>query len=454
LGNCELQRTPTNGKNVYFVSLGCPKNLVDSEVMLGRLVEAGWKIVRDEREADCIVVNTCSFIQSAVEESVDTILELARLKEAGNCKRLVVVGCFPQRYKDTLLKEFPEVDLFLGTGAFDRIVEALDGGSNGPRMLLPSPAKVSPREDSASRVCTTPPYTAYLKIADGCSNRCTYCIIPRLRGPYRSRSMSDILDEARRLVTSGVGELILVAQETTAYGIDLHDDINLAVLLEALAQIPGLVWIRFLYGHPDRIDDNLIDTVARHDNICSYFDIPIQHISETVLKKMGRPHNSKKILDLFERIRTSIPEAAIRTTLIVGFPGETEEDFARLVDFVEQVRFDHLGVFAYSDEEDLPAAALKDHVSDAVKEERREALMSHQAAISKRLNQQRVGKRHNVLVEGYSKETEFLLQGRASFQAPDIDGVVYICKGTANQGEWADVRITEAFEYDLVGEIA
>jgi ribosomal protein S12 methylthiotransferase len=440
-------------KNVYFASLGCPKNLVDSEVMLGRLVEAGWKIARDEREADCIVVNTCSFIQSAVEESIDTILEMARLKEAGNCKRLVVVGCFPQRYKDTLLKELPEVDLFLGTGAFDQIVEAVKGESSVPRIILPSPANMSHRADSASRVCTTPPHTAYLKIADGCSNRCTYCIIPRLRGPYRSRPMSDILDEARRLVGAGVGELILVAQETTAYGMDLHDNINLAVLLEELAQIPGLVWVRFLYGHPDRIDDDLIDTVARHDNICNYFDIPVQHISEIVLKKMGRPHSSKKVLDLFGRIRTRIPDAALRTTLIVGFPGETEEDFARLVDFVEQVRFNHLGVFAYSNEDDLPAAALRDHVPDAIKEERRGLLMSRQTVISRKRNQEYVGKTLKVLVEGYSRETELLLQGRTSFQAPDIDGVVYISKGTANQGEWAGVRIAEAFEYDLVGEI-
>ncbi len=443
-----------DSKKIYFVSLGCPKNLVDSEIMLGSLVEAGWKITRDEREADCVVVNTCSFIQPAVEETIDTILEMTRLKEEGKCERLIVVGCFPQRYGDNLLKGFPEVDLFLGTGAFDRIVKAVAGGNNSPRIILPSLANVSPREDSASRVRTTPPYTAYLKIADGCSNRCTYCIIPRLRGPCRSRPMSDILDEARRLVASGVGELILVAQETTAYGTDLHDNINLALLLEELAQIPGLVWIRFLYGHPDRIDDDLIDTVAGHDNICNYFDIPIQHISETVLKRMGRPHNSKKILDLFERIRTSIPEAAIRTTLIVGFPGETEEDFDRLVDFVEQVRVNHLGVFVYSNEEDLPAAALKDHVPDTVKEERRGILMSRQAAISRRLNQEYAGETLNILIEGYSKETEFLLQGRTSFQAPDIDGVVYISRGTANQGEWADVLITEAFEYDFTGEIA
>lgn len=265
--------------------------------------------------------------------------------------------------------------------------------------------------------------------------------------------MSDILDEARRLVGSGVGELILVAQDTTAYGMDLHDDTNLARLLEELAQIPGLIWLRFLYGHPDRIDDHLIDTVARYDNICNYFDIPIQHISETMLKRMGRPHDSKRTLDLFERIRTHIPGAALRTTLIVGFPGETEKDFDQLASLVEQVQFDHLGVFVYSDEEDLPAAAFKDHVPDAIKEERREILMSRQAAISRKRNQEHVGTTRKMLVEGYSKETEFLLQGRTAFQAPDIDGVVYISKGTANQGEWVDVRMTEAFEYDLVGEI-
>jgi ribosomal protein S12 methylthiotransferase len=442
-----------DNKTVYFVSLGCPKNLVDSEIMLGRLVEAGWKITRDEHEADCIVVNTCSFIRPAVEESIDTILEMARLKKEGTCKRLVVVGCFPQRYGDALIKELPEVDLFLGTGAFGRILQGVEGGKSGPRMILPSPLEASGQIDWLSRVCTTPPYTAYLKIADGCSNHCTYCIIPKLRGPYRSRPMPDILDEARRLVDSGVGELILVAQDTTAYGMDLEDDTNLTVLLEALAQIPGLVWLRFLYGHPDRIDDHLIDTVARFDNICNYFDIPIQHISETMLKRMGRPHDSKKTLDLFERIRTHIPKAALRTTLIVGFPGETEKDFDQLVDLVEHVRFDHLGVFVYSDEADLPASVLKDHVPNAIKEKCRDILMSRQAAISRKRNQEYVGTTCKVLVEGYAKETDFLLQGRTFFQAPDIDGVVYISKGTANQGEWVDVRMTEAFEYDLLGEI-
>ena len=442
-----------DNKTVYFVSLGCPKNLVDSEIMLGRLVEAGWKITRDEHEADCIVVNTCSFIQPAVEESIDTILEMARLKKEGVCKRLVVVGCFPQRYGDALIKELPEVDLFLGTSAFGRIVQGVEGEKIGPRMILPSPLEASGQIGPRSRVRTTPPYTAYLKIADGCSNRCTYCIIPKLRGPYRSRPMPDILDEARRLVDSGVGELILVAQDTTAYGTDLHDNTNLTVLLEALAQIPGLVWLRFLYGHPDRIDEPLMDTVARFDNICNYFDIPIQHISEIILKRMGRPHNRQKTLDLFERIRAHIPGAALRTTLIVGFPGETEKDFDQLVGLVEQVRFDHLGVFVYSDEADLPASALKDHVPDAIKEKRRDILMLRQAAISKKRNQEYVGTTFTVLVEGYAKETEFLLQGRAPFQAPDIDGVVYISRGTANQGEWVDVRVTEAFEYDLVGEI-
>ncbi|MDL1973983.1 MAG: 30S ribosomal protein S12 methylthiotransferase RimO [Deltaproteobacteria bacterium] len=441
-----------DNRKIHFVSLGCPKNLVDSEMMLASLSRAGWAITPDPHNADCIVVNTCSFIQPAVEESIDTILKMARQKKEGQCTRLVVAGCFPQRYQKTLIKELPEVDVFLGTGAFDRIAYAAEGKNNDLRMILPFPGQVSPQGNESLRICTTPQYMAYLKIADGCSNHCTYCIIPRLRGQYRSRPMPEILDEARRLAASGVRELILVAQETTSYGMDLADGGTLATLLRELTQISGLIWIRFLYAHPDRIDNDLIDTVAQHDKICSYFDVPVQHISERILKRMGRPHNSRKIIALLDRIRTRIPDAVIRTTLLVGFPGETGNDFDRLVDFVEEVRFDHLGVFVYSDEEDLAAFHLQDKIAEQVSRERREIIMLRQAAISKKLNQKRVGTRLKVVVEGECKEAG-ILQARAFLQAPDIDGVTYVSKGTARQGEWPDVRIKEASEYDLVGEI-
>ncbi len=439
---------------IHFVSLGCPRNLVDSEIMLGRLFEAGHTIALDDSEAHCVVVNTCSFIRLAVDESIDTILEMARWKQQAQGRRLVVVGCLPQRYGSGLAQTLPEVDVFLGTGAFDRIVQGAEGSLDETRVLLPPPTSQPGHVEDTPRLRTTPAHTAYLKIAEGCSGRCTYCIIPKLRGPQRSRPMEKLLSEARTLAEAGVKELILVAQNTTAYGHDLDNGHGLEQLLQRLAEISEFKWIRLLYGHPDHVTDPLIETIAAHDRLCSYFDIPIQHISESILRSMGRRSNSERILRLFERIREKVPGAVLRTTLMVGFPGETEHDFQCLLDLVEKVRFEHLGAFTYSPEEDLPSKRLKNHVPEPLKKDRYKRLMSRQAVLSRQNTKKYVGQVLQVLVEGTVEDTPGLTIGRAAFQAPDVDGVVYINQGTAEPGSFVNVKITSAHDYDLTGHIA
>jgi ribosomal protein S12 methylthiotransferase len=422
--------------------------------MLGRLLEAGHTVVSDETEAECVVVSTCSFMESATTESIDVILEMGLWKQQHDGGRLVVVGCLPQRYGMDLVEELPEVDVFLGTGAFERIVGAVEGSLNGKRVLLPHPARTPVQDLSVPRFRTTAFHTAYLKIAEGCSNRCTYCIIPKLRGPQQSRPMEQILSEASFLVESGVKELILVAQNTSAYGKDLGLGYGIEHLLERLTHISGLAWVRVLYGHPDHMTDALIDVVASHSKLCSYFDIPVQHISQAILKRMGRRDNVLAMFELFERFRKKIPDAVLRTTLMVGFPGESDRDFESLLDLVERVRFDHLGAFVYSDEKDLPSSVLSNHVPDAVKQERFNRIMSRQVDISKENNQKYVGKTLQVLVEGPAEGTDsLLLTGRTYFQAPEIDGLVYIHEGLAEPGTFTHVRITEACEYDLRGAI-
>ncbi|MGD8758549.1 MAG: 30S ribosomal protein S12 methylthiotransferase RimO [Deltaproteobacteria bacterium] len=438
--------------NVHLISLGCPRNLVDSEIMLGRLLESGCTITSHESDADCVVVNTCSFIRPAVDESIDTILEMARWKKLTSERRLIVVGCLPQRYGAELAEALPEVDVFLGTGAFDRIIEAAQGSLDETRILLPRPDALAVCDANTPRFPAPPPHTAYLKVAEGCSGQCTYCIIPKLRGPQRSRPMEDVLSEARRLVEAGARELILVAQNTTAYGEDLGRGYGLEHLLAKLGRISELTWIRVLYGHPDYVTDGFIETVAVHDRVCSYFDIPIQHISEPILKRMGRRHNSQSILDLFGRIRRNVPGAVLRTTLMVGFPGETEQDFDALLHLVETVRFDHLGAFTYSNEKDLRSSRLKDHVTEQVKQERLKRLMVRQGELSLENSQKYVGRTLKVLLEDPAKEADRPWIGRASFQAPDIDGVVYVNTGKAKPGTWVDVRITAAHPYDLTGD--
>jgi ribosomal protein S12 methylthiotransferase len=438
---------------VHFISLGCPRNLVDTEIMLGQLLEAGHTVISDHSGADCVVVNTCSFIEPAVNESIDVILEMGRWKQQCHGRRLIVVGCLPQRYGTDIVKALPEVDVFLGTGAFDRILGATDGSLNGKRVQLPNPERAPVRDASLPRFRTTPSHTAYLKIAEGCSGRCTYCIIPKLKGPYRSRPMEQVLSEAHFLVDSGVKELILVAQNTTAYGEDLGLGYGIENLLEGLTHISGLSWVRVLYGHPDYMSNSLIEVIGSHNQLCSYFDIPIQHISEPILKSMGRRYKSSTIFALLDRIRKKVPDAALRTTLLVGFPGESEYDFERLLDLVEKVRFDHLGAFVYSDAKDLSSSALRNHVPDETKQSRLDRLMSRQREISRENNQKYVGKTLQVLIDGPVEGTSSVVKGRTIFQAPEIDGLVYIEKGNARPGAFACVRIIEAYEYDLRGVI-
>lgn len=437
---------------LYIESLGCARNQVDSETMAGQLRLAGWSMVQDPARADVIVVNTCSFVASAIDESIDTILELARHKKTGRCRRLVVAGCLPERFRDAIVDALPEVDQFLGTGAFTRIVDAVAGKMPRGSCLLPDPDSI-PMDPKAARQ-RLQAHTAYLKIAEGCSRRCTYCIIPQLRGRQKSRPLGQILEEARELIADGVRELNLVAQDTTAYGQDLDAGMGFDTLLNRLAELAGQTWIRFLYGHPQSITDRVIEAVADHDNLCPYFDLPVQHAAANVLRKMNRHYDRRQMLDLFGRIRATVPDAAIRTTLIVGFPGETEADFQTLMDFVEQVRFDHLGVFTYSDAEDLPSHRLHDHVPSEVARIRYDALMGKQMQISADNLTAMVGRTVPVLVENQSEN--HLFEGRSMRQAPEVDGLTFVRIGPDGPnimvGQPTRVRITDALEYDLIGD--
>ena len=439
---------------VHLTSLGCARNQIDSEVMLGRLKEVGALFTDTPGDAEVIIVNTCSFIESAADESIDTILELATYKNEGRCRRLIVTGCLPERYRQEITEAIPEVDVFLGTGAFDRIVEAVEGQLDTAKCLLPDPDSLSPSGAGVSRERSNR-WMAYVKIAEGCSRQCTYCIIPRLRGRRKSRSIEDVVAECRQLVQSGVRELVLVSQETTAYGRDLHPPADLARLLTALAALPDgsgteTFWIRFLYGHPQSIDERLMNVVAQNPTICSYFDIPIQHASRSILKKMGRHYGPDDLRLMLERIRRLMPEAALRTTVIVGFPGETDADFDELLSFVESERFNHLGCFVYSDSEDLPSHGLPDHVPTATARERYRILMERQQEISATRNREYQDRKVAVLVEEHQENGLYV--GRSEFQAPEVDGVTYIHADRLQTGCFAMVRITDTLEYDLVGE--
>lgn len=439
-------------KKIYLESLGCARNQVDSEIMLGRLVNDGWSITKDPADAAVIVVNTCSFVESAADESIDTILEFATYKKKGKLKRLIVAGCLPERYREDIVQALPEVDQFLGTGAFDKITRAVMGETETVPCLLPDPDAI-PVDDGAARR-TTQSFAAYLKIAEGCSRHCTYCIIPKLRGKQKSRPMDRIVEEAHRLVRQGVKELTLVSQDTTRYGEDLSGSHSLDRLLERLSGLSKDIWIRFLYGHPESIADQVIQTVGDHDNICSYFDLPVQHAATGILRKMGRQYDKKDLLSLFDRIRANVPGAALRTTLITGFPGETEDDFRRLLNFVKTVQFDHLGVFTYSDANDLPSHSLPDHVPEKVAVERRDSIMAEQMNISARHTEKQLGKKIKILVESSPEEDLFI--GRSALQAPEVDGITYIRSGSASQkpviGTFSTIKITDATEYDLTGD--
>ncbi len=436
-----------------MVSLGCPKNLVDAEVMLGVLARQGYEITMDEKAADVIIVNTCSFIKEAREESVDTILDLADRKNDGNCKILVVAGCMPQRYQEELARELPEVDIFIGTGDYPKIGEILADYTTQQEQVkyIGDPNYIF--DETLPRLNSSPNWYAYLKIGEGCSNCCTYCVIPSLRGPYRSRPMEALLAEAELLVKGGVRELILVSQDTTRYGSDLDSGESLAELIRRLAEIDGLKWVRLLYAYPDGITEELIELLKNEPKLCKYLDIPLQHISDNVLQRMQRRSTENQIRELISRLRTEVPGITLRTSLIVGFPGETVDDFLNLVQFVEKTRFDRLGVFCYSREEGTPAAEMPDQVSERVKRERYRKLMRTQTRVSFRINRSLVGRTEQVIVEGYSDETDLLLKGRTSRQAPDIDGQVYITSGQANLGDIVSCRIVDSSDYDLVAEM-
>jgi ribosomal protein S12 methylthiotransferase len=435
--------------SVGMVSLGCPKNLVDGEVMLGRLQEAGHRLVAEPSEADVIVVNTCAFIDRAKQESVDTILEMAREKELGHAQRLVVTGCLTQRYDAELRKEIPEIDATLGTGQVEDVVRAVTGESTSLEEAPGAPTWVY--DHTAPRVLSTAPWLAYLKISEGCDYTCSFCIIPTLRGRHRSRHVEDILSEARALAARGVRELVLVAQDSTRYGLDHGIRDGLAYLLRRLAAIDGIRWIRVMYAYPQTLTDPILEAMASEEKVVDYVDIPLQHASEGLLKRMKRPTGRGNLLGMIERIRDRVPGVAIRTSFIVGFPGETEAEFEELQQFVRDARFENVGVFTYSHEEGTPAHGLGDPVPAEVKEDRREALMALQGQISAERNRERVGETIEVLVEGTHPDTDLLLCGRSAAQAPEIDGQVIINDGTAEAGEFVTVEVTEAHPYDLVG---
>jgi len=437
-------------ETVCLVSLGCPKNLVDSEVILGLLSKEGYLLTTDPSRAEILIINTCAFIQDATREAIETILSLAHYKKGGQCHLLIVSGCLPQRYGKILEKELPEVDLFIGTGAFQHLPQILKQKPK-KKIFLERPTFLY--DEKTPRILSTPSFTAYLKIAEGCSNSCTFCTVPQIRGPYRSRKLRSVLEEARRLAGQGVQELILIAQDTTAYGKDLRDGTSLEKLLKGLVKVNGLRWIRILYSYPktNYFTDGLLQLMAQEQRICPYLDLPIQHIDDEILKRMGRRSRSQEIRRLLQNIRTFLPEISLRSSLIVGFPGEGESQFKALLDFVEESQFDHLGVFKYSAEEGTPASRLPDPVPENVREERLRTLMELQKKISLRKYRQMVGRKMEVLVDGLNHQGGFL-RGRLQTQAPEIDGCVFL-RGKARPGDWVEARITQALPYDLVGQI-
>jgi len=432
-------------KKVSLVSLGCSKNLVDAEEMLGLLEDNGFEIAENEEDADVMIVNTCAFIDSAKQESIDCILELAKYKEKNPDRLLVVTGCMSQRYKEELKKEIPEVDIVIGTNEYGKIAEILKSYKSG---IYCSDEYMDAR---LRRVVTTPPYMAYLKIAEGCDNHCTYCVIPSIRGKYRSRSIEDIIDEAKELVAGGAKELVVIAQDTTRYGIDRYGEYKLPELLKKLCLIDDVRWIRVHYCYPELITDELIETFATEEKICNYLDIPIQHCNDEILRLMGRRTNKNEICNLIRKLREKIPGVVLRTSLIAGFPGETEEQFEELRDFVTEAEFDRLGVFAYSQEEGTPAAKLKGQLDEEEKLARQEMLMVDQAAVSEELNRKKIGKTFDVLTEGYDAIVK-MYYGRTYGDSEDIDGKVFFTsKAKLNPGEFVTVEITDYTEYDLYG---
>ena len=438
--------------NILFISLGCDKNLVDSEVMLGLLDKKGYLIVDSEEDADIIVVNTCCFIHDAKEESIQTILEMAEYKKEGKLKALIVTGCLAQRYQQEIIDEIPEVDAVLGTTSYDHIVEAVEEALAGNGHVVLEDVDALP-DVKEKRLVTTGGHYAYMKIAEGCDKHCTYCIIPKLRGNYRSVPMEKLLAEAKALADQGVKELILVAQETTVYGKDLYGEKSLHKLLRELCKISKIQWIRILYCYPEEIYDELIQTIKEENKVCHYLDLPIQHASDAVLKRMGRKTSKAQLVEIIEKLRKEIPDISLRTTLITGFPGETQEQHEELKDFVDEMEFDRLGVFTYSPEEDTPAATMTEQIPEEVKEDRQAELMELQQELAFDLAEDMVGREVLVMIEGKVAD-ENAYVGRTYKDAPNVDGLIFInTDEELMSGDFARVRVTGALEYDLIGEL-
>ena len=439
-------------KKIGMVSLGCPKNQVDAEIMLFKLKEAGYEITGNEGDADLVIVNTCGFIEDAKREAIDNILELGQLKEDGSLKGLIVTGCLAERYANEVIDEMPEIDAILGIGCNDEIVSVVERVLLGEKGIALFAEKEKLDMDS-DRILATPRYTAYLRIADGCDNCCTYCTIPSIRGHFRSRTMESVLDEANRLAKRGVRELVVIAQDTTRYGEDIYGKLMLSELLNKLCEIDGIEWIRILYAYPERITDELLDTMAAQPKIMKYIDIPIQHCNGEVLHNMNRRGDRRSLTELIAKIRTKMPDVAIRTTLITGFPGETEEQFTELCEFVNEIGFDRLGCFAYSAEEGTPAAEMDNQCEKSVKERRAEVIMNDQLRIISEKNQEKIGKTLDILVEGYDNYIRCCF-GRSYADAPEIDEKIFFAPSSPrpNEGDIVKVEIFDTIEYDLLGQ--
>ena len=437
-------------KKVGMVSLGCPKNTVDSERVLGDLVTSGYDLTPDEEDAEIIIVNTCGFIESAKKESIDAILQMAQKKIDGKCQKLIVTGCLAERHTQELLDEIPEIDHMLGVGQYPQLKNILEEGDFDSRNHVATPAEYY--ESYTDRLLTTAFYTAYLKIAEGCSNRCAFCIIPKMRGPMRSRSPESILAEAENLAQRGVKEFNIISQDTTMYGFDLAMKDGLARLLKGMAMIDGVEWMRLLYCYPTFLNSDVIDYIASEEKVCRYIDVPLQHTHDEMLKSMKRQETEGGVRKMIDELRLKIPEIALRTTFITGFPGETDEHFKHMLRFICEMQFDHVGIFTYSDEEGTTAFDYPGRVPEEVKEERKNILMEFQKEIALRKNQEKVGQVESVLVEGFDAQENYIMTGRLASQAPDIDGQVILEKCEAEPGEIIPVRITAAADYDLVAE--
>lgn len=437
---------------ILFISLGCDKNLVDTEVMLGMLASRGYEMTNDEQEADIIVINTCCFIHDAKEESIQNILEMAEYKKNGSAKALIVTGCMAERYRQEILDEIPEVDEVLGTTAYDRILDAVDAALAGQHEVMTADLNALPLPET-KRLVTTGGHFAYLKIAEGCDKHCTYCIIPKIRGNFRSVPMERLLKEAQDLAEQGVKELILVAQETTLYGKDLYGEKSLPKLLRELCKISGIRWIRILYCYPEEITDELIQVMKEESKICHYLDLPIQHANDTILKRMGRRTSKQELIDIVQKLRKEIPDICLRTTLITGFPGETQEHHEEVMEFIDTLEFDRLGAFTYSPEEDTPAATFEDQIDEEVKEDRQADIMELQQEIAFNKAEDMIGREVLVMIEGKVAD-ENAYVGRTYRDAPNVDGLIFINTDVELiSGDFAKVKVTGALDYDLIGEL-